>query len=162
MFVSTTTTVTPMALVTGPRRCNPNTRHPTRRANLNRLAPASLHLLEQMIEGAAHFEFFLGALQMHYLMAAEVAADLLDRIDANHGGAMDLPEFVRVQLIDQLFDRLAYQSLENPGLHSRVFILGAEEQDVARRDHPYVGAHARLHPTHVFAWFGAASSEPLR
>src|SRR5438552_6317976 len=113
--------------------------------------PASLHLLEQMIEGAAHLESFLAALHMHNLTAAEVAADLLYRIDANHGGAMDLPEFVRVQLIDQLFDRLAYQSLETPRLHSRVFILGAEEQDVARRYHPYVGAHARRHPTPVFA-----------
>ena len=41
-----------------------------------------------MIEGAAHFEFFLAAFHMHYLMAAEVAADLLDCVDANHGGAM--------------------------------------------------------------------------
>src|SRR5437016_6470024 len=127
-----------------------------------RLAPTSLHLLEQMIEGAAHFEFFLGALQMQYLMAAEVAADLLYRIDANHGGAMDLPEFVRVQLIDQLFDRLADQGLETAGLHSSVFVLGAEEQDVAGRDHPYVGAHAGLYPTHVFAWLQAASLQSLR
>src|SRR5438132_12656642 len=115
-----------------------------------------------MIEGAAHLELLLAAPQMDNLAPAEVAAHLIDRVDANHGGAMDLPEFVRVQLIDQLFDRLAYQSLETPGLHSRVFILGAEEQDVARRDHPYVGAHARLHPTHVFAWFGAGSSVPWR
>src|SRR6266853_5218190 len=95
-----------------------------------RLAPASLHLLEQMIEGAAHFEFFLAALHMHNLTAAEVAADLLDRIDANHGGAMDLPEFFRVELIDQLFDLLADQGLEPLSLHSRVFVLGAEKQDV--------------------------------
>src|ERR1700693_795264 len=125
-------------------------------------ASCRLHLLEQMIEGAAHFEFFLAAFHMHYLMAAEVAADLLDRIDANHGGAMDLPEFVRVQLIDQLFDRLADQRLETPGLHPSVFVLGAEEQDVAGRDHPYVGAHAGLHPTHVFACFQAPSPETLR
>src|ERR1700731_4471740 len=92
-----------------------------------RRAPKSLHLLEQMIEGAAHFEFFLAALHMHYLTAAEVAADLLDGIDANHGGAMDLPEFVRVQFIDQLFDRLADQGRETPRLHSSVFVLGAEE-----------------------------------
>ena len=38
-----------------------------------------------MIEGAAHFELFPAALHMHDLLAAEVAADLLDRIDANHG-----------------------------------------------------------------------------
>ena len=34
--------------------------------------PARLHLLEQMIEGAAHFEFFLAALHMDDLMAADV------------------------------------------------------------------------------------------
>src|SRR5205807_2833219 len=124
--------------------------------------PASLHLLEQMIEGAAHLEFFLAALHMHYLTAAEVAADLLDRIDANHGGAMDLPEFVRVQLIDQLFDRLADEGFETAGLHSSVFVLGAEEQDVAGRDHPYIGAHAGLYPTHVFAWIQSAPPESLR
>src|SRR6266478_2190973 len=100
-------------------------RYPTRACYISspvkrRLAPARLHLLEQMIEGAAHFEFFLAALHMHYLMAAEVAADLLDRIDANHGGAMDLPELVRVQLLDQLFDRLPDQGFETLGLHSRV------------------------------------------
>src|SRR2546430_8355643 len=127
-----------------------------------RLAPARLHLLEQMIEGAAHLEFFLAALHMHYLLAAEVAADVVDRIDANDGRAMDLPEFGRVQLIDQLFDRLADQRLETLGLHSSVFVLGAEEQDVARRDHPYIGAHAGLHPTHVFAWFQSACPESLR
>jgi len=52
----------------------------------------------------AHFEFFVAALQMHNLIAPEVATDLFDRIDANQCGAMDLPEFVRVQLIDQIFD----------------------------------------------------------
>src|SRR6266550_6621891 len=124
--------------------------------------PASLHLLEQMIEGAADFEFFRAALHMHDLTAAEVAADLLDRIDANHGGAMDLPEFVRVELIDQLFDRLADQGLEPLSLHSRVFVLGAEKQDVAGRDHPYVGAHAGLYPTHVFVWLQDAGPQSLR
>src|ERR1700675_1282575 len=115
-----------------------------------------------MIEGAAHFEFFLAALHMHDLMTAKVAADLLDGIDANHSAAMNLPEFVRVQLIDQLFDRLADQGLETLGLHSGVFVLGAEEQNVAGRDHPYIGAHAGLYPTHVFAWFQAACPQSLR
>ena len=73
-----------------------------------------------MIEGAAHFEFFLAALHMHDLTAAEVAADLLDRIDANHGGTMDLPEFVRVELIDQLLDRLADQGWLVPNACIRV------------------------------------------
>jgi hypothetical protein len=31
-------------------------------------------------------------------MATQVAVDLLDRIDANHDGAMDLPEVFRVKL----------------------------------------------------------------
>src|SRR5258708_324242 len=103
--------------------------HIQRAARNRALAPASLHLLEPMIEGAAHFEFFVAALEMHHLAATEVAADLVDRVDANHGGAMDLPEFIRVQLIDQLFDRLANQGLEAPRLHSSVFVFGAEEQN---------------------------------
>ena len=75
---------------------------------------------------------------------------------------MDLPEFVRVQLVDQLLDRLAYQGLETLGLHSGVLVLGAKEQDVTGRNHPYVGADAGLYPPHVFAWLHAASAEPLR
>ena len=38
--------------------------------------PTELHLLEQMIEGAAHFELFVAALHVHDLIAAEVAAHL--------------------------------------------------------------------------------------
>jgi hypothetical protein len=34
-----------------------------------------------MIEDAAHFGFFLATLHMHDLTAAEVTADLLDRIE---------------------------------------------------------------------------------
>src|SRR5437762_9395330 len=115
-----------------------------------------------MIEGAAHLELFLAALQMDDLAPAEVAAHLIDRVDANHGGAMDLPEFVRVQLIEQLLDRLADQRLETSGLHSSVFVLGAEEQNIARRDHPYRCAHAGLDPAHVFAWFQPLSPQSLR
>jgi hypothetical protein len=44
---------------------------------------------------------------MHDLMATQVAADLLDCIDANHRGAMDFPEVFRLQLIEELLDRLA-------------------------------------------------------
>lgn len=44
---------------------------------------------------------------MHDLMATQVAADLLDYVDANHGGAMDFPELFRVQLIEEILDRLA-------------------------------------------------------
>src|SRR6185503_17147958 len=125
-------------------------------------APATLHLLEQMIEGAAHFEFFIAAPDVHHLMATEVAADLLDGIDADHGGAMDLPELVRVQFFDQLLDRLADQCLEPPRLHQRVLVLGAEEQDVAGRNHPYVDADACLYPAHVLARLQAAGPKPLR
>jgi hypothetical protein len=48
---------------------------------------ASLHLLEQMIEGG-HLSFSSLPLTCD-LMAAEVAAYLFDRVDPNHGGAMD-------------------------------------------------------------------------
>src|SRR5271170_3902475 len=108
-----------MAFVNGPPRRRfmiPPTPDSTRRMNTVRTAAPGLHLLEQMIKGAAYLEFFLAALHMHDLMATQAAADMLDCIDANHGSAMDLPEFFRVQLIDELLDRLAYQGLETLGL----------------------------------------------
>src|SRR5947207_15952482 len=115
-----------------------------------------------MVEGPAYFQLFLAALHVHDLTATEVAADLVDRIDANDRGAMDLPEFVRIELGDELLDRLAYERLEAWGLDPGVFVLRTKEQDVARRDHSYIGANARLHPTHVLAWFEISATEALR
>ena len=86
---------------------------------------------------------------------------MLDGIDANHSGAMDLPEFVRIQLFDQLFDGLADERLEASRLDASVFILGAKKQDVAGRDHPNTGADAGLYPAHVFAWLEGGGSESL-
>ena len=62
---------------------------------------ATLHLLEQVVEGAADFELFRASLHVHDLISAKVAADLLHRVDSNHGGTMDLPEFGRVEFVDQ-------------------------------------------------------------
>src|SRR5437868_3467812 len=115
-----------------------------------------------MVEGPAHFELFLAALHMHDLTSADVAADLVDRIDANDGGAMDLPEFARIQLVDELLDRLAYERLEALGPDPGVFVFCTEEQDVAGRDHSNIRSHAGLHPTHVFARFELRATEPLR
>src|SRR5437764_4424078 len=122
-----------------------------RSAGCRAIAAACLHLLEQMTEGAAHFELVVASFEVDNLIAAQVAADLRDRVDANDGGAMDLPELLRVELFDQFLDWLANQRLEGFGLHARVFVLGTEEQDVAGRDHADRGAHARLHPPQVLA-----------
>ena len=108
------------------------------------------------------FELLVAALHVHDLIAAQVAADLLDRVDANHRRAMDLPELARVQLVEQLLDRLADQRLETQRLHPGVLVLGAEEQDVAGRDHPYRRADAGLHPAQILARLQAARPESLR
>jgi hypothetical protein len=98
-----------------------------------------------MIEAAAHLELSSRPFT-HDLIALEIAADLRDRVDANHGGAMNLPELVRVERIDQFLDRCADQGFEAFGLHARVLVLGAKEEDVAGQDHPDIGADTRLYP----------------
>ena len=99
---------------------------------------------------------------MHDLLATKVATDLRDRIDANYSGAMNLPELVRIELVDQLLDRLADQRLEGLGLHTSVFILGAEEKDLAGWNHADIRAHAGLNPSHVLARLETSAAESLR
>src|SRR5689334_4959265 len=125
-----------------------------------RFAPS--HLLEEVIERSAHFELLGAAFHVNDLMAAKVAAHLFDRIDANDGRPMDLPELIGIELVDQFLDRLADQCLERRRLHANIFVLGAEEQDVARGNDAQVGTNARLDPANVLAPPAGAASKALR
>jgi hypothetical protein len=46
-------------------------------------------------------------LQLHLELAARQAADRGDRVDVDDRAAMDLPEELRVELVEELLDRLA-------------------------------------------------------
>ena len=51
-----------------------------------------------MIEAAAHLELLVGAAKMDDLVAAQVPAHLLHRVDAHERCAMDLPELRGIEL----------------------------------------------------------------
>ena len=56
------------------------------------------------------------ALHGHDLAAAEISRHVGDRLGIDQGAAVDLPEALRVELIDQLLDRLPDQGLDAGGL----------------------------------------------
>ena len=95
----------------------------------------------------------------HDLSAPEVARDTGDRIHPHQGGAVNLPEQLRVQLVDQLFDRLANQRLDAGGLHPGVLFVADEKQHLGHRDHLDALAHAGLNPVQVL---GRAARVQLR
>src|SRR5690242_4561147 len=70
----------------------------TRRAN----CWLDLHLLEEVQEAAAHFEFFRAALDQHEVTAADVARHAFDGVDVDERGAVDLPEQRRIELFGQV------------------------------------------------------------
>src|SRR5258707_15253060 len=84
----------------------PPTKAGTRGAESRRDAGrCNLHLFEQMRERPADGEIFLATLDLDGSLAAEVARHRVDRGGVDHGGAMDLPEFLGIEAVDQLLDR---------------------------------------------------------
>src|SRR4051812_19587144 len=88
--------------------------------------PAALHPLEQVGVATAHFELLVVALHADDLAPAQVARDARDEARVDERRAMDLPEQLRVDLVDQLLDRLADQGFERGRLHARVLLVGDE------------------------------------
>ena len=73
---------------------------------------SSLHALEQVRVAAADFELLVVALDRHDLAAAEVARDRSDTRYRHQRRAVDLPEELGVEFIDQFLDRLADQRFD--------------------------------------------------
>jgi hypothetical protein len=83
------------------------------------------------------------------LAAAEVARDAGDRLHVDQRAAVDLPELLRVELVDQLLDRLADQRFHLRRLHARVLLVADEEQHVVDGDHLDRAADGGLDPLQV-------------
>src|SRR5512147_1320556 len=118
--------------------------------------PPCLHLLEQVRVVAADFELVGPAADLYELPTPEVARDAGNGIGVDDRRAMDLPELLGIELLDQFLDRLADQRLEGLCLHARVLFVGCEEQDVGHRDQLQLLAHACLNPLQPAARLGRA------
>src|SRR5262245_64354168 len=88
--------------------------------------PARSHLLEQMGVVAADFQLGRLAFDLDQLTPAKVTRDADDRLHIHDRGAMDLPEKLGVEFVDQFLDRLADQGLVTLGLDPRVLLVGGE------------------------------------
>jgi hypothetical protein len=63
---------------------------------------AESHLAEQVCERLADLKCFAAVLEMQHRVASRVSRHLRNRIDVDDGGSMNLPEFGRVEHIEQL------------------------------------------------------------
>src|ERR1700748_3853393 len=78
----------------------------SRHASTSRPAMPS-HALEQVRVGAAGFQLLVAALDADDLAPAQVARHARDAVRVDQRRAVDLPEQVGVDLVDELLDRLA-------------------------------------------------------
>src|ERR1700741_5058686 len=84
------------------------------------------HALEQMGVAAADFELLVAALDGDDLAPAQVARHAGDGVRVDQRRAVDLPEQVGVELVDELLDRLADQRLDRRRLDAGVLLVRDE------------------------------------
>src|SRR2546425_13214564 len=77
-------------------------------------------------------------------LVAVVAIDARDRAQVDDRAAMDLPEELRVQLVEELLDRLADYRFSGRGDDLGVLVLGVEEENPCDRDRTHRGADGPL------------------
>ena len=97
--------------------------------------PRRSHALEEPRVAPAHLELFGVAAHRDELAAAQVARDAGDHPRVDERRAVDLPEGLGIELVDELLDRLSDQRLDRRRLHARVLLVGDEEEHVLDRDH---------------------------
>src|SRR5712692_12014941 len=98
------------------------------------VAPFSLHLLEEVRVDARDDEALVLALDLHVRLAAEVARHARDGSHVDEGRAMDLPEDVGIEAVEELADRRLDERLGVRGDDARVFFIRLKEQHVGDRD----------------------------
>jgi len=85
-------------------------------------------------ERFAHRERFLPLLKPHAHAAAQIARDAGNRVDVHQRRAVDLPEELRIERVDQLLDRLADERLLRASVDQRVLVVGLEVADLVDGD----------------------------
>src|SRR6267142_2092619 len=105
-----------------------------------------LHAFEEVGVAPADFKLLRAPLDRHELAAALVADDAGDGARIDQGGAVDLPELLRIELGDQFSYWFTDERFLLGGLHARVFLVRDEEQHVVDRDHLDLVADRGLDP----------------
>ena len=99
-----------------------------------------------MRERAADVSFSPARLSMIDRLVAPVALDAGDRAQVDDRAAVDLPERFRVELVEQLLDRLLDQRLAVGGDDLRVLVLGLEVERLVDGDQLHRRAERRADP----------------
>src|SRR5208282_2504447 len=107
---------------------------------------AVLHRLEQVGEGAADDKLLRARLEDDDRLVAVVAVDARDGAQVDDGAAMDLPEELRVEFVEELLDRFADQRLALGGDDFGVLVLGVKVEDLVDRNESHRGAERGLDP----------------
>ena len=132
---------------------------------LRRDLAALLHLLEQMGERAADFQFLRAAFEDDELAAAYITGNADDGLDVDAGGAVDLPELFGIEFRDEFLDRFFDQGLVVFRQYPRVFGVRLEIQDLFDRHKAQVIAYRHLQPLQVCrfrAWYRCAELLSLK
>src|SRR5450631_3439618 len=90
-------------------------------------------------------------------LVLQATPDRGDVIDVDDGGAVDLPEARRVELVEELANGLADERLGLDGHHASILLVGMKEERLLVFYESYYGDHRDLDPAKML---GAAGREP--
>src|ERR1700676_4996893 len=98
---------------------------------------SALHLHEQMRERRADLQNLLAMLELNFQATTQVATDGRNGVDIDQSAAVYLEKYIRIQLVDQLLDRLVDQCLGGGGDDERVIVVRLEIANLIDGDEPH-------------------------
>src|SRR6267142_5124524 len=115
-----------------------------------------LHLPKKMSEGLADRQGLRALFELNGETACHIAHYPGNGVDVDDGGAMDLPEELWVELIEQFLYRFPDECLALASHGPRVFRIRLEVADFIDRDHAHLAATGRIDPAQVTAALGCS------
>src|SRR6185312_663307 len=115
-------------------------------ARFREIPALALHLPEEMNVRFAYRQRLLALLELDAQVPADVPRHPGDRVDIHQRAAMDPPERLRVQLLDELLDRPADEGFLLRRDDQRVLAVGLEVHDLLDRDQAQLVALGRGDP----------------
>src|SRR5262249_23589561 len=108
-----------------------------------------LHRLETMREGLAYRQRLLPLLQLDPHVSDHVAHDAGDRVDIDQRAAMNLPEYLRIELVEELLDRMADHRFLPGREHHGVLVVRLQVADLVDGDEPQFATDRSGDPAQV-------------